>query len=421
MCGEDGEYERGLVVTEAILSIAPQDSDALHFRVSCLIHLSKFSDALQLLQQLKDVGFERAYCLYRLDRLTESRDLLQTLSSSSVRVRDLTAQIHYKQGAYSEAAALYNTLCQEVRDEFSSDRDSNRLAAMVTGGVPNGMPPNTMEQYFNLACGLLECGCYDDAYESLLKCEEVGRSCLSEEGYTEEEVLQELCVVSVQQGYALHMLGRYKEALHLYNTALKTRPSDVSQTVVASNNIIALRRDKDVFDSKKKMKVLVAEGSSKRLTQNQKLSILYNRALFALGTNQLDACRDLIGQLESLSPDSPQTTLARAALCVRRGHGQEGISLLTTHKSPGVGVSLTLAQLHLNDGQLHKALEVLSALPQLSRYPLVSVCVFTVSNGTLWSLCVYLLSLMVPSGLCVCVFTVSNGTLWSVCVCIYCL
>ena len=368
MCGEDGEYSKGLKLTETILSLAPEDSDALHFRVSCLIYLSKFSDALQLLRQLKDVDFEKAYCLYRLDRLTESHDLLLTLPSS-VCVRDLRAQILYKQGDYSEAAALYNTLCQEVGDDFSSDRDSNRLAAMVTGGVPNGVSPNTMEQYFNLACCLLECGCYDEAYDSLHKCEGVGRSSLAEEGCSEEEITEELCVVSVQQGYALQMLGRYKEALDHYSIVLKTRPTDVSQTVVASNNIIALRRDKDVFDSKKKMKVLVAEGSSKRLTQNQKLSILYNRALFALGTNQLDTCHDLIGQLESTSPDSPLTTLARAALCARRGRGQEGINVLRQHKSPGVNVSLSLAQLYLNDGQPHRALEVITAMPQLSRYP----------------------------------------------------
>ena len=48
----------------------------------------------------------------------------------------------------------------------------------------------------------------------------------------------------VQQGYVLQLLGRTGEASKLYAQVLKSKPSDISLSAVASNNIITLNKVK---------------------------------------------------------------------------------------------------------------------------------------------------------------------------------
>lgn len=355
-------------MVDKILSISPHDQDALHFKVTCLIHLSRFTDALLLCERLSDsCQFEQAYCLYRLERLKESQAVLDSMPSQELCVQELKAQILYKQELFSEAATLLTKLCESVSDEFSSDREANRLASMAGSCCDvEGLTGSTMEQWFNVACCLLAAECWSDVLRALGVCEELGRAALLEEGCSEEEITEELNIVRLQRAYTLQRQGCSSEALSIYNAVLKSRPADVTQAIVISNNIIALRQDKDVFDSRKKLKVLVAEGTSKRLTKNQKLSILYNRALFALGTNQLEACRNLIGELELLFPGSSRVSLCRAALLTRERRAESAVKVLEDSPSD-LTVMLTLAQLHLSEGRPTLALACLSGWPHLPR------------------------------------------------------
>ncbi len=366
--GGEGNFDKCLELVEKILSVSPQDKEALQFKVTCLVHCSQFIAALLLCDQLSECEFERAYCLYRLERWEESLVLLNRLPPELLSVRELKAQILYKQESFTEAAAILCELCDSVSDDFSSDREANRLAALVSNGYSDALSGKTMEQWFNVACCYLTAEKWNQALSALGECEELGRAALLEEGCSEEEITEELNVVRVQYAYTLQRQGHTQKALDIYNAILKSRPADVTQTIVASNNTIALRKDKDVFDSRKKLKVLVAEGSSKRFTQHQKLSILYNRALFALGTNQLEACRNLIDELESLFPGSSRVSLCRAALLIRERRSVAAVKALDSSSSMSdITVTLTLAQLHLIEGRSSLALSCIKAWPDLSR------------------------------------------------------
>jgi len=114
---------------------------------------------------------------------------------------------------------------------------------------------------------------------------------LQEEGESEEDVERELGVIQVQLGFALQMQGRDKEAQALYNQVLKSKPDDVSVVAVASNNLLTLNKDQNVFDSKKRIKAATAEGTEHKLTGKQKRAIARNNALLAMYTNQVNGLK----------------------------------------------------------------------------------------------------------------------------------
>lgn len=382
--GEDGDYKKGLKIAERILQVSPEDKDALHCKVVCLVQISKFQEANKLIDLLnkksekQEFLFEKAYCLYRLEKYSESRHLLQKLPQSERRVQELVAQVAYRLERYGEATSTYETMVKDYSDDFSSEREANYAAALsltpkaVSEVRVEGLHAESMEQSFNLACCYLAQGRAKEAEGMLQKAEELCRESLQEEEYTEDEIESELSVVRVQLGYALQAQNRVKEAMNQYSSVLKQKPSDTSHSVIASNNIIVLNRDRDVFDSKKKVKVLANEGSSKKLTRVQKLVILYNRCLFALQTNQLEQCRQLIGELKATHSSNEGAVLAEVALLSREKKMSSCVELLESHlqAKPHSDLVLhaTLAQLLLSQGQLPRVCGVLRSIPDVSKH-----------------------------------------------------
>lgn len=110
---------------------------------------------------------------------------------------------------------------------------------------------------------------------------------LEEDGASEEEIENELAVIRVQLGYCLQLQGREKEAQALYTAALKVKPDDVALIAVASNNLVCLNKDQNVFDSKKRMKSATHESLEHKLTSKQRRNIAYNQCLLALYTDQV--------------------------------------------------------------------------------------------------------------------------------------
>ena len=383
--GEDGNYSRGLKIVEKILCVTPDDPQALHCKIVCLMQLSKFQEAGKIIDTLNKKAespkylFEKAYCLYRLEKYKESQQVLSKLSQSDPHVRELQAQIFYRLEEYQVASTTYVSLIKDSADSFSSERAVNYAAALSQScrdGVDlediESLPTETMEQSFNVACCYLSKEKPAKAEQLLDKAQQQCRESLMEEDYTEEEIESELSVLRVQLGCALQMQGRSKEAMAVYNAVLKQKPDDVAQVVVTSNNIIVLNKDRDVFDSKKKVKVLAVEGLSKKLNKFQKLVILYNRCLFALHMNQLEQCRELLGSLEALNAYSDFTVLVKVALLSRERKSAGCIETLEAHlkTNPDSGVLLytTLAQLHMNHGHIDKVCAVLASIPSLSKY-----------------------------------------------------
>ncbi len=214
---EEQDDEQALVLARKILETTPDDPDALHCQVVSLIHLSRFEPALQLVRATnkkrkgglgKIFQLEEAYCLYRQEKYTETLSILATLPADATQVRELVAQVAYRQEEYGKAQQAYLQLLSVERDQ--QERVANFYAAAALGGadtVDLARPglASSMEQCFNLACSHLASGRGQEALELLEKAESLHREGLEEEGLTEEEIAEEMAVIDVQKGYFYHV------------------------------------------------------------------------------------------------------------------------------------------------------------------------------------------------------------------------
>lgn len=119
----------------------------------------------------------------------------------------------------------------------------------------------------------------------------------------DDDVEDEVAIIKVQLAYCLQMQGKIKEATAIYLDALKQKTSDPALIAVASNNMVAINKDQNVFDSKKKIRAAMAEACEHKLTARQKKIIAINNALLTLYTNQDEQCHQLVAKLVETHPD----------------------------------------------------------------------------------------------------------------------
>lgn len=85
----------------------------------------------------------------------------------------------------------------------------------------------------------------------------------------------------------MQKLGREKEAQIEYTEVLKYKPKDIGSLAIASNNLVVLNREHNVFDSKKKLKSTLSDELTAKLNTWQLKKITLNHGRFALITNQV--------------------------------------------------------------------------------------------------------------------------------------
>ena len=230
------------------------------------------------------------------------------------------------------------------------------------------------EEYYNMACIALSQARYQDAAKFLEQSMESCRTMLGEDpDVTEEEIDDELAILRVQMGVALQGLGKSKESMENFTQAMKSRPDDAVLCAVASMNIVALNKDKNVFDSRKKMERLKADTVANKLTTAQKRLVAQNQALLQLHMNQANECRKQLDEMEKLDPDSDAPILIRAALLVREKKFEESQAALKdyvkSHPSSADRIKLTIAQTCLQQGQIDASLENLANMETIKHQP----------------------------------------------------
>lgn len=97
------------------------------------------------------------------------------------------------------------------------------------------------------------------------------------------------CCDRVQRAFCLQQLGQTAAAAEIYQEVLKQRPSDVSVVACASNNVVVINGDQNVFDSKKKMRAVAADGVENKLARHQRRRMAVNQCLFSSLTHQASA------------------------------------------------------------------------------------------------------------------------------------
>uniref|UniRef100_A0A0C9QVQ8 Signal recognition particle subunit SRP72 n=1 Tax=Wollemia nobilis TaxID=56998 RepID=A0A0C9QVQ8_9CONI len=386
------EYKEVIKVADEILGVAPADHDAVLCKLVALIQSDRIDQALALIQSYShlpiDLNFHKAYCLYRCNRLDEALEALKGLEKNSS-VLQLEAQILYRQGAMGLCITSYEKLIQKFKID-SIELKTNIIAAFISGGRSQEVSPlmgtmkvtpsSSFELAYNAACALIDKGNFAEAEELLLLARRIGQEMLIEEEYTDEEIENELAPISVQLAYVKQMLGTSGDGMTTYNNILKQKLADASSIAVATNNLIALKGAKDVFDSLKKFDKLIeksgggqglqlADGLEYKLSARQKEAIYCNRTLLLLYANKLEQAREIVSALLSMFPDGLMPTLLQASLLVRENKFSRAEEILgqfsEKHPKNSTMALLARAQVAAAAGHYQVAVESMGRIPDI--------------------------------------------------------
>ncbi|PIK33270.1 putative signal recognition particle subunit SRP72 [Apostichopus japonicus] len=331
-------------LSSPILKLNREDAVAFKCKIVCLIHQSDFALAIKEIANnpnlASDLMFEKAYCQYRLNKVPESLKTLRNITEPDDKVKELLGQVLYRLEEYSECLDIYKDLIKNSSED-------------------PGLSEENYELSFNKASLLAGKGKFKEALEELDHAEELCKEGLDEEDDEEAE----LGIIRVQRGYVLQLMGKTDKAMALYNQVVKARPSDIGLLAVASNNIISLNKDQNVFDSKKKIRATQVAGLENKVTKHQQNTLSYNRCLFYLYTNQFENCRKQLKKLKG--EDGDTLVMIEAALFTREKRIEKAFETLQDYiskENASIRVKLSLAQLFLSQGHVNKACDVLQAL-----------------------------------------------------------
>ncbi|KAJ9578829.1 hypothetical protein L9F63_004933 [Diploptera punctata] len=382
--GQNGEYERALKTANKILQNFPDEEKAFHCKVVCFIQLSRFHDGLKaIVNQPKlsgDLVFEKAYCQYRLNQPQEALKTINSVTQLSLKLKELKAQILYRLERYEECFDAYRDITKNTTDDYEDERETN-LAAVVANlcleGSNKDIPQlrdHTYELSYNSSCQLIGRKQYNEAEKKLKVSEKLCRESLEDDGTAEDEIEDELGIIKVQLAYCLHKQGREKEAQAIYTAALKQKPDDIGLVAIASNNMVVINKDQNVFDSKKKMKSATSEGLEHKLTSRQRKNIALNHCLLALYTNQGEQCQQLCEKLVSTYPDmAAEAALIRATQLAKDGKAKEAAVILDKEskhdEEKKLAMKLAAVQLLLAEGDRKEACRVLQNLGEATFKP----------------------------------------------------
>ncbi|XP_054004835.1 signal recognition particle subunit SRP72 [Hylaeus anthracinus] len=384
--GQNGEYERALKTANKILGISQDEEAAFHCKIVCFIQLSKFNDALQFITKNPKLSinlhFEKAYCLYRLNQVPEALKVVENVPNPSMKLKELKAQILYRLEKYEDCFAVYRDIIKNSHDEYEDERETNLGAVTVNLAIEDSavevpmLREDTYELTYNAACRLIAQGSKGDkailaeAERKLKTAEKMCKEGLEEDGVADEEIEDEIGIIRVQLGYCLQLQGREKEAQALYASALKAKPDDIALVAVASNNLMCLNRDQNVFDSKKRMKTATHDSLEHKLTSRQRRNIAYNQCLLALYTDQAEQCQALCNKLAKDHPVlAADAMFIKAMQLAKEGKAKEAAKLLTQYAvgDKELRMKLVCVQLLLSQDERQEAIDILENLNERDR------------------------------------------------------
>ncbi|CAG9785244.1 unnamed protein product [Diatraea saccharalis] len=366
---QSGDYEKALKATGKILQIAPNEQKAFHCKVVCFIQLHNFKEALAILCNPKnaahaaDLHFEKAYAQYRLNC---PKDALQTVDNApelTSALKELRAQILYRLEQYQDCYNLYRDLVKNTTDEYEDERKANMAAVVANLAAVNpstDLPQfdeTTYELAYNTGSTLAMRGKHNEALPVLKRAEQACSESVLEDGGTEEEAKEEVAIIRVQQAYCLQMMGKEKEAASIYQNVLKDKPADQALVAIASNNLVVINRDGNVFDSRKRMKAATADGLEHKLNSRQRSAITYNQAILAIYSNQPDFCKQCCVKLVREYPgQESRAALVEACSLAKEGKSSQAVALLLKH---GGNLTFAAVQVLLSQGDRKGAVKLL--------------------------------------------------------------
>ncbi|KAG2765795.1 hypothetical protein JG687_00009934 [Phytophthora cactorum] len=369
-------YSRAVDICNKIRSKFPDDVDAVKVKCVALIRLEKFDKALELAVKYEFLSTEKAYCLYRLKQDDDALKLLEggDLEAQSTAQLHLAAQLHFRKGNYDQSTRIYELLLSRGQEgDDLLELRTNLLAAYASAGRSHELKDREIpiddgfEVAFNKSFVAIQSGDWEAAEELLLTAERLCRDTFVAEGASEAEIEDEVAVIKTQLAFVKQMRGDLDGALSDYRNVLKLKLRNRAVGAVASNNIVTIRKDRDVLDSFKRLKNIDASVLSDKLNPAQQEAILTNRALLLCLMNKTEECRESLEALKKQFPLSKSIADIVVLLAIKDQSAAGAIEQLQGDVS--VGGRLGLAHVYLTEGQVLKAAECIRSIEQLAHSP----------------------------------------------------
>lgn len=286
-------------------------------------------------------------------------------------------------------------MIKNSNDDYEDERMVN-LAAIIVGLKHSNsnikydlasISNSTYEIIYNKACALVATEQYAKAIGKLQDAEMVCKKFLEDDGASEEEIESELAIIRAQIAYCNQRMNKTDQALKSYNEILRQKLSDQALIAVISNNIVAIHRDQNLFDSKKKIRMALNENAESKMSSNQKLNIHYNYCLFMINTNQFDACQKHLPIFRSKFPKyEADAVLIEAYLYIKQKNQAKAIETLKNYcfsrrndntTLTDLEVALFLTELLLKQGDLDGCTKVLENLDEtkFAKLAIVSILI----------------------------------------------
>ncbi|KAL1241773.1 Signal recognition particle subunit [Trichinella spiralis] len=386
---KSGDYERALKHCDRILKLKDGTDDvALFCKIVCFIQMSKFAEARKLIQssslEKASLIFEESYCLYRLNMLEEAASMLKSSSQMNIVSKELLAQILYRLEKPEESYKLYKEVLRNSSDGYDDERMANINAVISELQYQNPskpleleINPDSYEHVYNESCRLIALNEYEKAKEQLIVAENLCRSSLTEQDYTEDEIDEEISIIRVQLAYCHQMLGEIAKAGNILNEIIKKKNVSMVVQAVASNNLVCLKKDMNVFELRKRMKFCTTSQLDRQLNNRQKLGICLNGTLVSLQTNQFDAVTKSIEMLNKTYGRDDLAIFCEMALMSAKGNAgqaEKKLEEIFASKSAGecsLALRLAQAQIFINQEKFEKAFDLLTSLAENTLRPAI--------------------------------------------------
>lgn len=243
---------------------------------------------------------------------------------------ELKAQLFYRLGEYGEASSVYEKLFRQCSDDWEDERNANYMAAVTmqrsVKKTNTKINPSleTYEQNFNYACYLIEDENYTEAIKYLEKAQKMCKEILYEDGFSDEEIEEELAIIRVQIAYAYQKMHLKNEARIAYEAINRDLISDSTTLIVLLNNLPTVQEKININDARKKMKSATKLDIHK-LNKNQQAVLAFNQAVISHISKSPEQFKKAIESYKSISGETDNYRL----LCIAESFRNKDNSCLS--------------------------------------------------------------------------------------------
>ncbi|CEG45084.1 signal recognition [Plasmopara halstedii] len=369
-------YSRAVDICNKIRSKFPDDMDAVKVKCLALIRMEKFDKALELAVKYEYLDTEKAYCLYRLKQDAEALKTIEgrDIQSLSTEMLHLAAQLYFRNEMYDQSIRIYELLLSQAKENDNLlELRTNLLAAYASASRSKELKSRQIpvdegfEVAYNKSFVFIQLQDWDKAEELLLTAERFGRDALEADGISGSEAEEEMAIIKTQLAYVKQMRGNLDEALSDYRDILKSKLRNRAVGLVASNNIVTIRKDRDVLDSLKRLKSIDTYMLTEKLNPAQREAILTNRALLLCLSNKTEECRESLEKLKKQFPMSK--SIADIVVLLAINDQSPTVAIEQLQNDASVGGRLGLAHVYMVEGHVLKAAECIRSIDQLAHTP----------------------------------------------------